>query len=564
MRISRKAKKQRGSALGLLMIFLTGMMILGVGLLSVSNNRAIQAKATVTTDKQFYAAEAAAQLGAQMLMRELKEDDLYLVGGASEPITKIEKDFYDQLEARLEEIYVFLKDEMDSDSKFNGVKTELEPFDTKDLEDYVVLDDTSKIVYLENPIFIISIKSGGRNVVAEVPVSTTVIDDQSGGGGGLLRNIGGYFTGKEGGIYEEANDLYVDYVKVLEKLFASLNQEYKDNLNKYSFPKRTPTYSDRITTDNATDSKFLAEEYINTNGWDAVLGKAGEEVTYPNLKYIKTGNGVVINGIVHCPNLIAVQSSGNATLSENAKFYAPKLENFSCSGGLTINKGAAINPMKIDPSTYGSANEKVIDQNRPTTPTGSSNFYVGGSGFVINCNDNYNAKTNRNDTELNWCRFNTNTDVMIRYNTRGKLTTNSIYYQKANVIISGTASKDNQRVIPQFYASGYINFTGSNPESVAGIFMTISGNMIFNNGNAMNPLPTFTGLFVGNCDGQYGKYNSYAPPPATAQDFDPDTFALIMDGDWLKNAAVSGVGADAKVAVSLKYNKGVTIREGKK
>jgi hypothetical protein len=62
---------RRGSALGLVLVFMTFMLILGTGLLAVGQYMAAQSRSVGNADSYYYAAESAAQLAAQLLLREV-------------------------------------------------------------------------------------------------------------------------------------------------------------------------------------------------------------------------------------------------------------------------------------------------------------------------------------------------------------------------------------------------------------------------------------------------------------------------------------------------------------
>jgi hypothetical protein len=62
---------RRGSALGLVLVFMTFMLILGTGLLTVGQYMIVQSRTVGEADSYYYAAESAAQLAAQLLLREV-------------------------------------------------------------------------------------------------------------------------------------------------------------------------------------------------------------------------------------------------------------------------------------------------------------------------------------------------------------------------------------------------------------------------------------------------------------------------------------------------------------
>jgi hypothetical protein len=62
---------RRGSALGLVLVFMTFMLILGTGLLTVGQYMVVQSRTVGEADSYYYAAESAAQLAAQLLLREV-------------------------------------------------------------------------------------------------------------------------------------------------------------------------------------------------------------------------------------------------------------------------------------------------------------------------------------------------------------------------------------------------------------------------------------------------------------------------------------------------------------
>jgi hypothetical protein len=203
---------RRGSALGLVLVFMTFMLILGTGLLTVGQYMAIQSRAVGEADRYYYAAESAAQLAAQLLMREYNAS----ADGAASGVLAATAASIAVLDegAAIEELAVALIDsvgDMYGGIKatveeypgtgapgFNGVPVELgtllvstanlEPIEISadnaaellargiivfEREEYTVEETVyvALAVYFSNPNFVLTARAGGREVIVNTSVS---------------------------------------------------------------------------------------------------------------------------------------------------------------------------------------------------------------------------------------------------------------------------------------------------------------------------------------------------------------------------------------------------------
>lgn len=526
----RIRNKRRGSALGVVLIFMTVMLLLGVALLTASQSSASQSAGGVKADTNYYAAESAAQLAAQMFFSEWEESGVtfyevregipYSGIDLASALYEMESSLVSRAENELQDIFDRVSSEVNG-MELNGEAVTLKALgiDSIELEsDFVMasedgIDTYTAIVYLKDPSFIMSATSGGRTVTIKTGYDTeqtTVVVEQEGAKFPDY-NGGAFYQDKTGGIYgngssEAAQTAYDMFIEALRTLVSRTNSMTRESVLDLNNGKNTYTATSGLTT----SSVYAQTGTITISG-----GTAASPVVYQNLEYLDV--------------------SGNLTISGNAVF--PNLKGVYVSGSMTVSGGASINAMVKS----GAA---VTDSRKPNS--GPSDFLVQ-NGIVINC-----------ATELNWCRFYAQkSEIVINHSGNAALTSNSIFIAtKDDAGNRGSIRSVGQNfrpstngAAPQFYAESDIWLNIQNQNTVLiGVYVTLSNSAIFD-----NTACTLQGLFVGNC----GNNNS------TVNDFTVANNEYMIDGGLFDIISQEGEGAP-KILVDMEaelMHSSLNIRE---
>ncbi|MCL2014257.1 MAG: hypothetical protein FWG69_04635 [Oscillospiraceae bacterium] len=486
--IRNRASSRKGSSLSLVLVILTVVLLLGAAMLMTAQYSLYRTAGVATADKHYYSAESAAQLAAQIFTGEMNKSD-----------SNFYIDRYNVQPAELSSVVAGMKDELSNklldenflqgvfnnisgkinEMDFNGQKAQLVSITghpdnaIKSVEEEntpdVGVTVYSVIVYLDDPVFIIKAKSGGRTVAVNVGYETgytenTDIEEQPGIEYNDVGDGGAFYTDRNTGPYlGSTNEVYSMFTDAMSDMHSRVR-----SMNRNSVIDPGITNWETVLNTSARNVEIGTGSNMTTMG-------AG---TYNNLEYLVVNGDLTINGNVNCPNLIAIYVTGRMVVN-----------------GATLN-------------------------GRSGADSGTNVLIMCGSRTAAG--GNFNSLDIRGTATINWFRFFVRGGNIEFTDTGGNnvFNSNSVFIATMDSsgnygqLRAGMAGQRNFRfaatgdILPQFYSEGRMTlYVHNSGVSYIGIFGTMSSETIFNGGGTAS----LQGMIVGNI-GNTSVSNNANPP----------------------------------------------------
>jgi hypothetical protein len=189
-------KNTKGSAIGLVLIFLTVMLLIGSAMLAMSQFSLRSAAASALMDRHYYAAESGAQLAAQLLIHDLSGTEIYLSDSFDSPAHPGIDAMKNDLADGLRRIYAETKSRVEA-QVFNGQNVTLGDWNPDINTVTVPLGEVGNpsayavLAYLDISALDIRAASGGRAVTAALTCGVTPSTDWTLTPGESIRNYFG-------------------------------------------------------------------------------------------------------------------------------------------------------------------------------------------------------------------------------------------------------------------------------------------------------------------------------------------------------------------------------------
>ncbi len=558
-------KAPRGSALLLVLLFMTAMLVLCIPLLLAAHTSVQRGAVHRAVSAQYYAAESAVQVAAQDFFEKIGAETAAFAHLAPQDLPDAESPFFyvsesaggdhakeagkaAQLEALLPAKTLTVGDGAEVELlgvAFNGL-TFAQVQDGGVPQTVKHGAKTYYIYCLESVEPVISARAGGTRVTMTYGYKPGVIVTvRKGPGGGDGNGGGAAFGGATGGIYGDTpqEELYQQIVAALEALMQDAADDYQNYDTTAEITGGDPDFPIASNVTNvAPDAKYV-------HSWGGVtLGTPGAVTVYPHLRYIES-DLLTIQGEVYCPNLVAGLVNG-VTLEADSTFVCPELAHMNAQGSaISIGANARINPMVAD-----AAGEVANPLAVPVPPGYPPDTYRREGAVFYNTGAGLSVAVGPH-TEINWCTFKVSS-VDIHYQHGGKLTSNSVFISFGNVQLSGgPASTDTRRVVPQFYSGDTWHNFSTGVGTVAGVYITLDEEPLF-----AGTLPedvNFVGTVVGNLMGWAPAYVDNEIHPFDARDVSLMMDSAIWDTIRSGGGGSGGSGGEGPDEVDVTFTPGI-------
>ena len=546
-----KKSSSRGSAMLAVLVFITLVLILGAGILTLADAAVKQSRALSMSDNVFYSAESALQVYVQIVDERVRAVDILsdpeeialseldneyvLDAWRSDHLTYIKDQLFDiykdvkpaeggnlgiTIHFYIGDERIFIDNPIHSDDELAMIGDSRELIieayegivdEDPELEDSEAEIWTEVVFYPTKAIrYIITAELGGRTLVASVggvfSLNPGEAEGES-GAGDARPNVGGtVFTRPEGGregreeilqfgSYDGGAYYKNNNTNVYQALKKNADGSYAKNGSNYVWETIAATEKQQAYDGLIAQLKYVISE-TNELTRDSVLGNIPADDT-------RWSNGVN-------QNATHIRVTGNYTLSGS---YPNLVYMEVVNGNLTIATGAVNCPKLRGVYVGGGTGTEAITISENSQFTG--NGAVGGTVFLTKGRDiklNMGSSTTRL-IDGKFLASGGDVTIYVSGGGSGNNESNSMFVAtKDGNANKGKLTTDGQNFrmaaystaqVPQYYAENDLILKAQNSQaSFEGIFATLSDNYIFKNASPNNG--NLRGIFVGNCGGILG------------------------------------------------------------